>query len=330
MTRRSPLCSVVAAFDGMTSSLAAGPPDDRMGLGALRPAVETGGAEEVALAAMRERHLAVEDFVFAHHAEAAAERAGAAGIRPERDPVDADRRLHLHGFGRQVHAVRGVGFDDVDAVQAGAGAAAAGDQLADDVAAAAWMASAEGDDQKFARGRCRHAVGQDLGERADHAAGDALDGGGPGVDGGRFLRIDDRALGQAQLDGPEAAAVGRDGGVGERPHGVARRRQRAGRHAIQRPLHLRTGAFEVELDVAALYRDGDLDADRLVELDAVIVEVIDEPIGALGDGCEAPCGSSSPTVAAARRRSRPVDCGRSRRRAPPAGAPPPCRPRPGH
>ena len=50
-----------------------------MGLGALRPAVETGGAEEVALAAMGERDLALEDFVFANHAEAAAERAGAAG-----------------------------------------------------------------------------------------------------------------------------------------------------------------------------------------------------------------------------------------------------------
>ena len=123
-------------FDGMTSS----PPSARRmtewALAPVRPAVETGGAEEVALAAMRERHLAVEDLVFAHHAEAAAERAGAAGILPQRDAVDADRRLHLHRFGRQVHAVRGVGLDDVDAVQAGAGAAAAGDQLADDVAAA--------------------------------------------------------------------------------------------------------------------------------------------------------------------------------------------------
>ena len=62
------------------------------------------------------------------------------------------------------------------------------------------------------------------------------------------------------------------------------------------PLHLRTGAGEVELDVAALHRDGDLDADRLVELDAVIVEVIDEAIGSLGDGAQAPCGSSSPSA----------------------------------
>ena len=60
-----------------------GIPADTFGIAA----VETGGAEEVALAAMRERDLAIEDLVFAHHAEAAAERAGAAGIRPERDPV---------------------------------------------------------------------------------------------------------------------------------------------------------------------------------------------------------------------------------------------------
>ena len=198
--------------------------------------------------------------------------------------MDTDRRLHLHGFGRQVHAIRGIRFDDIDAIQTGARPAAAGDQLADDVTAAPWIAPAECDDQEFPGGRCRHALRQDLGERADHAAGNALDGGCPCIDGGGFFRIDDCAFGQAQLDRPEAAAVGRDGGVGQRAHGVARRRQRTRRHAIERPLDLRAGAFEVELDVAALDRDGDLDADRLVELDTVIVEVIDEPIGSLGDG----------------------------------------------
>src|SRR4029450_13381091 len=39
-----------------------------------------------------------------------------------------------------------------------------------------------------------------------------------------FLMIDDVALGKAQRDRPEAAAVGRDGGVGEGAHGEARRR----------------------------------------------------------------------------------------------------------
>ena len=112
----------------------------------------------------------------------------------------------------------------------------------------------------------------------------------------RFLRIDDGALGQAQLDRPEAAAVGRDGGVGEGAHGEARRGQRTGRHAIERSLGLRTGALEVELDVAALHRDGDLDADRLVELDTVIVEVIDEAIGSLGDGAERLAGHDLRTL----------------------------------
>ena len=67
--------------------------------------------------------------------------------------MDADQRLHLHGFGRQVHAIRGIRLDDVDA-----GAAAAGYQLADDIAVAVPMAAAEGDDQELARGRSRRAL----------------------------------------------------------------------------------------------------------------------------------------------------------------------------
>src|SRR5258708_31842617 len=61
---------------------AIGTPDDRTGLGALRPAVDTGGAEEVALAAMGERHLDVTDLVFAPHTDAAADPAVPGGMLP--------------------------------------------------------------------------------------------------------------------------------------------------------------------------------------------------------------------------------------------------------
>ena len=100
---------------------------------------------------MRERHLAVQHLVFAHHAETAAECVPA----PPESCRSATRWTRIGAsismrFGRQVHAVRGIGLDDIDAVQAGAGAAAAGDQLADDVAAAIGSLSAEGDDQQLA------------------------------------------------------------------------------------------------------------------------------------------------------------------------------------
>ena len=46
-------------------------------------------------AAMGEAHVAVQDFVFAHRAEAAAPGAGAAGIRPQGDAMHPDRRVKL-------------------------------------------------------------------------------------------------------------------------------------------------------------------------------------------------------------------------------------------
>src|SRR5918995_1803773 len=248
MTRRSPLCSVVAAFDGMTSSP---PPARRMIEWALAPSDPP--SRPGALKKWRSPRCESETSPSRISYSRTTPRPPRNVPAPPESVRSATRWTRIGASISMASAGRFMQF----------------------------VASAEGDDQKFAGGRGRYAIRQDLGERADHAAGDALDGGGPGIDGGRFLRVDDRALGQAQLDGPEAAAVGRDGGVGERPHGVTRRGQRAGRHAIERPLHLRAGALEVELDVAAFHRDGDLDADRLVELDAVIVEVVDEPIGAL-------------------------------------------------
>src|SRR5881394_3530784 len=92
--------------------------------------------DEVALAAVREAHLAVQYLVFPDDAEAAPLRTGAAGITVQRHAMHADRRIELECLGRQVHAVRGVGLDDVDAVFGRTGAGAAGDQLACDVARA--------------------------------------------------------------------------------------------------------------------------------------------------------------------------------------------------
>ena len=130
------------------------------------PAVDMPAAlrrHEMPFAPMRKGKRAldvVQHLVFLDLAEAAAPGAGAAGIGPETPSIDANRRLELHGLGRQVHAIRGIRLDDIDAVSAGAGAAAAGDQLADDVAVAVATAAAEGDDQELARGRCRYALRQ--------------------------------------------------------------------------------------------------------------------------------------------------------------------------
>jgi hypothetical protein len=49
-------------------------------------------------------------------AEAAAEAAGAARARPQAHTGDPQREVHLHRLDRDVHAVRDVGLDGVDAV----------------------------------------------------------------------------------------------------------------------------------------------------------------------------------------------------------------------
>src|SRR5262245_23678261 len=48
--------------------------------------------------------------------EPAAETAGAARARPQPRARDAEWKVHLHRLDRDVHAVRDIGLDDVDAV----------------------------------------------------------------------------------------------------------------------------------------------------------------------------------------------------------------------
>src|SRR5712691_5228751 len=64
---------------------AAGTVDDGARHRAIAAAGATLGRDEVPLAAVGEADFAVQDLVFAHDAEAAALRAGAAGIAPQRD-----------------------------------------------------------------------------------------------------------------------------------------------------------------------------------------------------------------------------------------------------
>ena len=189
-------------------------------------------------AAIGERDLAVENLVLLDHAQAAALPARAAGILAQRHAMDADRRLHLHRLDRQVHAVGDVGLDDVDAVGPHARAAAASDQFPGDERRAASMPAAERQDHQLARAVGRHPFRQHFLEGTQDTAGDALDGGRPGIDRRRLGRIDDAALGQLERDGAEAAGIGPDRRVRDGTHRIARRRERARRHAVERPPHL--------------------------------------------------------------------------------------------
>ena len=206
-------------------------------------------------------------------------------------------------------------------------AAAAGYKLAGDEGLAVAVASAEHQRHQLAGTVGRHALGQHLLQRAQDAARDALDGGRPRVDRRGLERIDDAALRQLERDRPEAAGIGRDRGIGDRAHGVAGRRERARRHAIERPAHLRRGAGEVAVEGAVLHRHRDLEADAFVEIDAVIVAEVDIAVGAGRDASAAPPASGSRSGPAARRRSRAHGFRPARRRGPRCDGRPHCRPR---
>ena len=137
---------------------------------------------------------------------------------------DAQREVHLDRLDRDVHAVRDVGLDDVDAILVRAGAHAAGGQLAGhERASGLGVVAAERHHQQRARARRRHLAGQRADQRAEDRVGDPLDGGRPAAHRRRRSRIDDRPLGQHRVHRAEAAAVVRDGGVGDRAHRVVHR-----------------------------------------------------------------------------------------------------------
>src|SRR5215510_16540248 len=74
----------------------------------------------MALAAVRKGERAlnvVKDLELLDLAEPSAPGPGTAGVWFKTPSVDANRCLEFHGLGRQVHAVRGVGLDRIDAVK---------------------------------------------------------------------------------------------------------------------------------------------------------------------------------------------------------------------
>src|SRR5262245_9004580 len=98
--RGNDLGTAVAAFDPRTRA------------GAGQPAVHACRRHKMPFTPMRKGKCArdvVEDFEFFDLPQATAPGAGAAGIGSEAPAIDANRRLELHGFGRQVHAIGGIG-----------------------------------------------------------------------------------------------------------------------------------------------------------------------------------------------------------------------------
>ena len=92
-----------------------------------------------------------------------------------------------------------------------------------------------------------------------------------------MLRVDKATLGGGDVEGPEEAAVGLDGGVDEALHdgvdvglGVSEVGVDAGLG-----LGLGGGAVEVDEDLVAVDADLDVGVDGL-EADAVVVDVVDE------------------------------------------------------
>src|SRR5262249_61162700 len=100
--------------------------------------------------AMCDAPRAVQPLAFPHDAEPAAPKPRATRIASQRYAMHADRCIELERLRREVHAVGGIRLDGVDAILAGAGAGAAGDQLARDEARAVGPFPAERQHQQLA------------------------------------------------------------------------------------------------------------------------------------------------------------------------------------
>ncbi len=211
--------------------------------------------------------------------------AGAAGVRQQSVAEEGERHValdHLHGdVGVVVHAEgmrRG-------AVGVGEGAAAADLDLDEHLAPLLGVDGLEGDDVGYRVVGRRHAIRDGLVQGAEEdgreamADGDAVDHrrGGRGVD-ARAFRGDHfhRAI---------AAGVRRDGRVGRRHQRIEDAGAGRGECGVARSEALAAAAVEVDRDLVARDDDLGLDLDRRVG-DAVVVDLVGELVGAIGDAAD--------------------------------------------
>ena len=223
---------------------------------------------------MGELDLTLQDLVLAVDAEPTAKFTGPTGIPTQGEPVDTDRRRQFQRLDRQIHAVGNVRLDNIDAVGIDPGPAAACDQLTDDKTPPFRVSATELKNQHFAGGIRRHLLRQNLLEGADHASGDALDGRCPGIDRRRLGGIDDGPDREFHMNRPETSAICRNIGSGQSTHGEACCRQGSGGHAVKRAVDLLAGLVEIECDFAIVDDRRDRNPDSLVDVDAVVVQVI--------------------------------------------------------
>ena len=131
--------------------------------------------------------------------------------------------------------------------------------------------------------------GKRLHQGAEDGVGDALDGRRPAAHRGGRPRIDEAPFGQHGVDGAEAAAVVRDGGIGHRADGVVHGGERRGGHGIEGAAHLGTRAGEVERHGRAPDFHRHLDLHGPI-VDPVVVEPVGEGVGPVGNGLDLPAG----------------------------------------
>ena len=91
-------------------------------------------------------------------------------------------------------------------------------------------------------------------------------------------RIDHRPPRQLQPDRAVASGIVGYLRVGDRAHDVARRRQRHRGDRVDRTVHLRAGAGEVDHEVGAVDDDPGTDFKPLVEIDAIVVQIVGERV----------------------------------------------------
>ncbi len=230
-----------------------------------------------------------QEFDLLDHAAAAAELAGAGGIRQQLIAAIAHRILPLIGL--DIAVVPAAGEEDegnaVNPIGAGPAAAGAHDDVEHRIHAVAADPQAMGIHRMHRRRPGHRLVGIDLGEGAEQRVDDRLPRRQPQVAGGGIGNIEKRARREMLVDRAVQPLVHRDVRVDEAAQHEQDGGQRLRIGRVDRPARLARGAGEIGPKVRSLNGHGRDHLIAFVEIDPVILDGIGAAIDAVGNGFDA-------------------------------------------
>ena len=213
--------------------------------------------------------------IFPTDAQTAAELAGATGVDDQLKARDAGGEFALDDLDRRDLGVALVDGDSGRAVLGGARAGAAGDDLVLHIALAGIGAAAAENDGTAAAAVGAHLAGHDVAHGVEDGVDQRMDGRVVGVDRRGEARVEHAAVARRHGEAAQQAARHIHVRVDQRDQRIGAGRLHQRRADIRGPFGLVGRAAEIEMQPVGLFVDDDMDAHRLFQFHAVVV---DEPL----------------------------------------------------